>query len=88
MRPQVTADGHAKMFVMNDEEQAAEYNAILDRAAKNEVAILKEEVVWSEHYLSFVVYARWQSIFQQFTDELLSSFSGGYPNAMVFSDRG
>jgi len=66
LQPQVVADGFARMYDLSNPEQEAAYNAVLDRQAKGELVVGREEVVWSEAKESFMVYVRWQAMYQEF----------------------
>ena len=62
---QLVADGHAKMFKMSDAEQAQAYEAVCDKIAKGEAVLGHEEVTWSETQQSYMIYARWNEMFQE-----------------------
>ena len=62
---QIVADGRAAMFVMNNDADAKSCQAIAEKVAKGEAAIQREEITWSEALQSYVVYMRWNEIYQE-----------------------
>ena len=62
---QLVADGHAKTFKMADADQAQLYEAICDKIAKGEAVLGREEVTWSEAQQSYMIYVRWNEMFQE-----------------------
>jgi hypothetical protein len=58
-------DGGVGVFILSDAADLAKYSALVDRVAKQEAVLLREEVVWSEQKQAYVVYARYVYMYQE-----------------------
>jgi hypothetical protein len=73
LRPQLVFDGHARMFIMSNAEDAASYAKIADGVAKGDIALVREEITWSDKHQSYVVFARWHEAYRELPPALQGS---------------
>ena len=62
-RPVEVYDGHVRIFDLSDAAQLADYEKIIDAAAKGHVLISKEKLNWSRSKEAYIVFLRWLEVF-------------------------
>lgn len=67
-RPQEVRDGRAKVFDLGKKEDLKEYNTIIDRAAKGQVLLSREDVQWDTKRQTFVAFVRWLELYLEVPD--------------------
>ena len=67
-QPKEVSEGHAKIFKLGDPAQLEAYNEIIDRVAKGQILLSKEEMHWSDKDDAYHIFLRWVEMYLETPD--------------------